>query len=120
MTTTVTPAPSESPNTAARSMIPNGRSRPRRDRASSENASLHAGRIGSLTPPPARASSATRGCAARPLGEERVEPGDRELDVVWIGLAQASDPVGQAPEWVVAAQCFSRGRQQGLDRLRAK
>ena len=88
-------------------MVPNGRSRPRRDRASSENASLQAGRIGSLTPPPARASSATRGCAARPLGEERVEPVDRELDVVRIGLAQAPDPVGQAPQRVVAGRAFA-------------
>src|SRR6478609_7183918 len=106
MTATVTPAPSESPNTSARSMVPNGRSRPRRDRASSENASLHAGRLGSVTPPPPRASSAARGCAARPLREERVEPVDRELDVVRVILAQPADPVGQAPERVVVGQRF--------------
>ena len=51
-----------------------------------------------------------------PLGplEQRVQPGDSELDVVGVGSTQPADPVGQPPQGIVAGQAL---RDPGDERL---
>src|SRR5512141_1408319 len=101
MIATVTPSPRLSPKTTWRSSVPNGRTRERRLRAAPTKASLQAGSMRSVTGrSAARASAGPAARSAPPQGpgEERVEPGDRQLHVVGVGGTQLPDPVGQLPE----------------------
>src|ERR1700675_1900642 len=104
MIATVTPAPSEDPNTAARSMTPSGLSRSSPARASGRNASLQAGRTGSLTDVTIAWPSATEPSTAAEVGGERVEPVDGEVDVIRVGGPESTDPVGQAPQRIVVVE----------------
>ena len=77
------------------------------------NASLQAGRDRSVTAASDPACDPPRHVVGS--RQEHVQPGDGKLDVVWVGVAEAGDPIGQLPDWIVRVQALDDVRDEGLD-----